>query len=58
MDRGSVFFRKGGVVIDDDLEKCFLRVFGMICVFCVVIIEKNLMKVYGKNFFCFKSFYV
>lgn len=58
MDRGSVSFRKGGAAIDDDLEKCFLRVSGMTCASCVATIEKNLMKVHGKNFFCFKSFHV
>lgn len=54
MDGGSVSFRKGGAAIDDDLEKCFLRVSGMTCASCVATIEKNLMKVQGKNFFYLK----
>lgn len=48
-DRGSVSFRKSGAGVDDDLEKCFLRVSGMTCASCVATIEKNLMKVEGKT---------
>lgn len=48
-DRGSVSYRKSGAGVDDDLEKCFLRVSGMTCASCVATIEKNLMKVEGKT---------
>ncbi|XP_056011755.1 copper-transporting ATPase 1-like isoform X3 [Ostrea edulis] len=47
MDKGSVSFRKVGNDVDDDLEKCFLRVTGMTCASCVATIEKNLLKVEG-----------
>ena len=48
LDKGAVSFRKGGDFVDDDLEKCFLRVTGMTCASCVATIEKNLMKVEGR----------
>lgn len=49
MDKGSVSFRKVGNDVDDDLEKCFLRVTGMTCASCVATIEKNLLKVEGEH---------
>ena len=35
----------------DDYEKCYLKVTGMTCASCVNTIEKNLIKVKGKEYF-------
>ncbi|KFM65871.1 hypothetical protein X975_22176, partial [Stegodyphus mimosarum] len=46
---GKPLKKKADVYLDveDDLEKCFLRVTGMTCASCVAAIERNIMKIEG-----------